>query len=239
MTVDVQRTGNVKYWLVRAWHKNGNESRRIDFGVARDWEDIEKVREKYKVPYPLVGVDSGDGSRTQEIYQECIKHGQVVKVGNVRQYASWCPLKGDGKVSYKHSDDVVRLYSPISNQDSQFPIGHKLKGIPAPLILWSNYSVKTILANLRDNKISGVVWKIYRPDSEYDTQMYSESLLDVVDKKSGVSVKRWIQTRADNHWLDVEAMNLVMAMRANVFSATKINEEDIKQLIANSTKKEE
>lgn len=240
LTVDVQRTGNVKYWVTRAWHKNGNESRRIDFGIAREWHEIEAVRIKHNVPLPLVGIDSGDGERTQEIYQECLKHGQVLKVGGILQYISWCPLKGDSKVNYTtHPDKIARLYSPVSNQDAGFPGGHKLKGIPAPLILWSNYSVKTILANLRDNKIQGVIWKVDRKDEDYDKQLYSESLMDVVDKKSGVTTQRWIQTGKDNHWLDVEAMNLTMAMRANVFSATQINEADMKKLIENSAKKPE
>lgn len=239
LTVDVQQTGNVKYWLVRAWNRNGNESKRLDFGIARDWEEIENIRKKYKVPYPLVGIDSGDGNRTQEIYQECIKHGQVITVGGNLQYISWCPLKGDSKVNYtNHPDKIARLYSPISPQDACFPVGHKLRGIPAPLIIWSNYSVKTILANLRDNKIDGVVWKVDRKDEEYDTQLYSEDLKDVIDKKTGLTTQRWIQTRSANHWLDVEAMQLVMAIRASVFSATKINEDAMKNLIENSKPKD-
>jgi hypothetical protein len=236
MSVDVQRTGNVKYWVVRAWNKNGNESRRLDFGIAREWDELDKIAQRYNVQYPLVCIDSGDGSRTLEIYQECIKHGKVLKVGNQLQYISWCPLKGDAKPSYKHLDGVTRLYSPSSPQNCQFPHGHKLHGISAPLVLWSNYSIKTILANLRDNKISGIKWLVDRKDEEYDKQMYSEDLVDVVDKKSGVVTKRWVQTRTDNHWLDVEAMNLVMAIRANVFSATSTNEADMIKLIEASEK---
>jgi phage terminase large subunit GpA-like protein len=39
MGVDVQRSGGIKYWVIFAWHKNGNESRRIDFGIARTWDE--------------------------------------------------------------------------------------------------------------------------------------------------------------------------------------------------------
>lgn len=240
LTVDVQRTGNIKYWVARAWHKNGNESRRLGFGIVRDWSEIENIRAKYKVPIPLVGIDSGDGERTQEIYQECIKYGKVIKIGANLQYISWCPLKGDQKVNYTtHPDKIARLYSPVSNQDAGFPANHKMKGIPAPLIMWSNYSIKTILANLRDNKIDGVIWKVDHKDEDYDKQLYSESLVDVVDKKTGITTQRWIQTGKDNHWLDCEAQNLCMAMRANVFSATQINETDMKKLVENSLKKTE
>ena len=238
MSVDVQRTGGVKYYVVRAWHRNGNESRRLDFGIARTYEELEAIRIKYNVPLPLFHIDSGDGSATSTIYQECIKHGKVIKTNLGLQYVSWTPTKGDGnKISYKHPDGITKLYSPVSPQDANFPIGHKLRGIPAELILFSNYSIKTILANLRDNRIEGVKWLIDRPDEEYDKQLYSEGIFDVVDKKSGIMTKRWLQTGNDNHYLDTEVMNLLGAMRANVFSATKISEEDIRKII-DSTKKD-
>ena len=91
--------------------------------------------------------------------------------------------KGDQKVNFKHPDGITRLYSPVTNQDANFPVGHKLKGIPVPLVLFSNFSLKTILANLRDNQLEGVKWLIDHPDEEYDKQLYSEGLMDVVDKK--------------------------------------------------------
>ena len=72
--VDVQRSGGVKYWVCWAYNRNGNESRRIDFGIARTWDEIEATRIKYKVIRPAVGIDSGDGENTYNIYQECVKH---------------------------------------------------------------------------------------------------------------------------------------------------------------------
>ena len=237
MGVDVQRVGNVKYYVVRAWNKNGNESRRLAFGVTISWDEIEEIRKKYNVPLPMVHVDSGDGETTVQVYQECLIKGMVAKLAGNLQYISYTPTKGDGsKTSYKHNDNITRLYSPISNQDSGFPQGHKLKGIPAPLILFSNYSIKTILGNLRDNQIPHVTWKIDAPDEQYDKQMYSEGLMDVVDKKSGLTVKRWIQCKNENHFFDCEVLNLLAAIRANVFSATKINEADIKKLIEEKDK---
>jgi phage terminase large subunit GpA-like protein len=228
MGVDVQRIGSVKYYVVRAWNKNGNESRRLAFGVTISWDEIEEIRKKHNVLLPMVHVDSGDGETMIEVYQECLKRGQVIKVNGNLQYISYTPTKGDGnKSSYKHGDNITRLFAPISNQDAGFPQGHKLKGIPAPLVLFSNYSIKTILGNLRDNQIPNVTWKIDVADDQYDKQMYSEGLFDVVDKKSGMTVKRWVQTRQDNHFFDCEVLNLMAAIRANVFSATKIDEADI------------
>ena len=216
---------------------HGNESRRLDFGVVLSFDQIEELRKKYNVPLPLVHVDSGDGVTSVEVYQNCLIRGSVLKVGNSLQYISYTPTKGDGnKASYKHPDNITRLYAPVSNQDAGFPVGHKLKGIPAPLVLFSNFSIKTILANLRDNQIPAVTWKIDRPDEEYDKQIYSEGLKDVVDKKSGIMTKRWLQLHQDNHFWDCEVLNLVAAIRANVFSATKINETDIKSIIESNQK---
>lgn len=235
MGVDVQRTGLVKYYVIRAWKKDGTESRRIDFGIARTFDEIEQLRVKHNILLPLVAVDSGD--QTIEVYQECMSRGKVVDVGRQKQYVSWQPTKGDGRVSYKHSKDgITRLYSEVLNQDCQWPDNHKLKGIPAPLIMFSNFSIKTILGNLRDNQIDGVKWKIDHADTEYDKQIYSEALIDTVDKKSGLIVKRWQQIGQDNHWFDCEVLCLLQAIRAGVFSATKINEEDIKKLIDNQKK---
>jgi phage terminase large subunit GpA-like protein len=238
MGVDVQRTGGVKYYTIRAWHKNGNESRRIAFGIARTFEEIEELRIKHGVLLPALHMDSGDGEMTQTIYQECLKHGQVIRLGSQLQYVSWSPTKGDQKVSYKHQDDITRLFSEPSNQDAGWPLNHKLKGIPAPLIMFSNFSLKTILGQLRDGLIPGVSWKIDHVDSEYDKQMYSEGLVDVLDKKSGLIIKRWVQQGQDNHWFDCEVLCLLGAIRANKFSATKINEEDIKKLSEASLRKE-
>jgi hypothetical protein len=231
MGVDVQETGNVKYYVVRAWNKNGNESRRIDFGICRSWDELEAIRVKYKIFRPSVHVDSGDGNRTQEIYQECVLHGEEIQVNKQNIYTCWTPTKGDQKVNYKHQDNIVRLYSPISPQDAGFPYGHKLKGRQAPLILFSNYGVKTILSNLRDNLIEGVKWLNDLPDTEYDKQMFSERLVDVVDKKSGQLVKRWIAS-GDNHFYDCEVLCLLGAIRAKAFSSIKINEDDLMKLNA-------
>ncbi len=239
MGVDVQRIGGIKYWVVRAWNKNGNESRRIGFGIVRTWEELENIRKKHNVLLPMVAVDSGDGEMTPTVYQECVKHGTVLKtnLGNL-QYISWVPTKGDQKVSYKHLDNVTRLYSQVSPQDAGFPVGHKLKGVPAGLVLFSNYSLKTILANLRDNNVEGIKWLIDHADEEYDKQIYSEGLVDVIDKKSGLVTQRWMQQGQNNHLWDCEVLCLLNAMRANVFSATQVNEENMRKIIDNSTKKD-
>lgn len=238
MGVDVQRNGSIKYWSIRAWNKSGNESRMIDFGIARTWDEIESIRDKNKVMIPLVGVDSGDGMTVLDVYQACIRYGKVIKTkSGLLQYVSYCPLKGDGqKLSYKHKDGITRLYSEVSNQDCQFPQTSKYKGIPAPLRLWSNMSVKTILSGLRDNKIPNIKWLIDKKDEDYIAHLYSEGLREMVDKKTGLTVKRWMQTGSENHWFDCENMNLVMAMQMGCFSATQVNEDELSKIIDDKNK---
>ena len=232
MSVDCQRAGLVKYYVIREWNKNGLESRRLDFGICRSYDEIDTIAKRYKIPYPAVIIDSGDGTATAEIYGECIKHGQVYKVaGNVLGYACWTPAKGDQKLSFKHKDNITRYYSEVSNQDSCFPVGSKYRGIPAPLILWSNWSIKSILMNLRDRKIPGVNWLINKPDVDYDLQMVSESIREVVDKKTGANTYRFVQVGRDNHFFDCECMNLVQAIRCGCFNPVSINEEELKTLI--------
>lgn len=233
MSVDVQRIGKIKYYVVREWSKTGNESRRLDYGVARTWEDVAAIQKKWDIPDVLVGVDSGDGETTTEVYQECVKHGKVIKMNNgFLSYLSWAALKGDAKISWTdHPDKVNRFYSTQRKGDTMFPIDSKYKGIPAPLWLWSNYSIKTILMNLRDNKVPGVKWLVDKKDAEYEKQLYSEGLISQVDKKTGQVVARWMQIGESNHYLDCEAMNLTMAIMANCFSATNVDETLLKKVV--------
>ena len=148
-------------------------------------------------------------------------------------------MKGDGnKTSYMHDDNTSRYYAPLSKQDALFTSDSKYYGRTAKLLLWSNYSIKSILMNLRDNTMPGIKWLVDIKDNEYEQQLYSEKLVEEVDKKSGQKRLRWIQIGEANEWLDCESMNLVMAMRLNIFSATKINEDELSKLIDNDKKKQ-
>ena len=228
--VDVQRSGGVKYWVCWAYNRNGNESRRIDFGIARTWDEIEATRIKYKVIRPAVGIDSGDGENTYNIYQECVKHGEVIKSPHGLTYSCWTPMKGDSAPSYRDSKTGITQLYKSSPQNSQFPIGSKFRGIPAPLIIWSSTSVKIILTNLRDGKMPGVKWLIDRTDEEFDMQLRSEALREVVDKRTGAIVQRWVELGHDNHYLDACAMGLCLAIIAGATSATFTNESELKKL---------
>ncbi len=232
MTVDVQAKGAIKFYVIRAWKKSGDESRRLAFGVCRTWGDVEDVRKKWNVRIPCVGVDSGFDTTT--VYQECIRHGEDYFDPVLRRkiYLSWIPMKGDGaRLSYPHDDKINRYYAPLTKQDAMWPRESKLYGRSAKLLLWSNYSVKSILINLRDDKIKGVKWLIDAKDSEYERQMYSETLKEEVDKKTGQKKARWVKVGEANEYFDCEGMNLALAIRINVFSPTQINEDELKKIV--------
>jgi hypothetical protein len=226
----------VKYYIIREYDRNGNESRRLDYGICRTFEEVETLANKWKVKIPCVAIDEGDGEQCAAIRQECVKRNQVIKrPDGLLDIITWCPMKGSDKLSFLHPDKTTRYYASPGKGDCMFPQDHKLRGIPAPFVLWSNYSIKTILANLRDQKVPGVRWLVNKKDPEYEKQIYSEGLQSVIDKKTGMVVTRWMQVGTDNHWWDAECMCLVQAIRAGVFSATKVNEDELRKIVEDKT----
>ena len=238
LTVDCQKINSLKYYIVREWHKNGNESRLLDKGVVRSFEDIETVQKKWKVVNSAVGVDSGYD--TEKVYQECVKHGQVQTMRTGEKFLDcWIAFKGWGKnetrLSFKHKDGINRYYSEESQGDCMWPAGSIYGKIPAKLYLWSNYSIKTILMNLRDNKVAGVRWMIDKKDTDYENQLYSEHIEYVLNKSTGLTQPRWVE-HDENHFLDAEAMNLTLAIMGQRFSPTQLDERELLQLIQINTK---
>ncbi len=232
MTIDIQAKGNIKFYTVRAWNKKGNESRRLDMGATAKWDDIELIRRKWNVRIPCVGVDSGFD--TTAVYQECIRHNEEFYDPKLKKkiFTSFVPMKGDGaKLSYQHEDKVSKYYAPLSSQDAMWPVDSKYHGRPARLLLWSNYSIKSILMQLRDGAIPHVKWLVDQKDDEYERQMYAEELREEIDKKTGQKRTRWIKVGEANEYLDCEAMNLVLAIRYDLFSPTQINEDELKKVV--------
>ena len=87
------------------------------------------------------------------------------------------------------------------------------------------------MTQLRDAKIKGVKWLVDSKDAEYERQMYSETLKEEVDKKTGQRKARWVKVGEANEYLDCEAQNLVLAIRYGLFSPTAIDETELKSAI--------
>lgn len=233
MGVDFQQNGRLKYYVIRAWHKDGNKSKRLDFGVTRDWNYISELQDKYKIYLPCVGVDTGfnpDG----EAYQNCIVAGgkfQVIKNKQGQfQHVGWTPLRGDGTHKpWKHPDGVTRMYSPPSPQDAQFTRDSKYFGIPANVVFFHSDTIQRILANLRDNQTHGVKWMIDSADKDYISQLYAEGFAEIENKKTGIKETKWIVKSDNNHYWDCEKMNLTLAMIFGHFTAADLELSTEKQ----------
>lgn len=212
MTVDYQRANSIKYYLIRAWSDKG-DSRLLAHGYVTNWDEIEALRVRWKVPIANVGVDSGYSS--EEVYGESVKRGAPAQIGKMKVWVGWTCLKGDGqKKEYLHKDGVKRYYSQEIRGDPNFPMNSKYRGLVARVYLWSNYSVKSILARLRDNQTHSK-WVSNTQEQAYLDQLHSE----VFDGLKN----RWVpknEHNPNNHYWDLENMNLVMAMMLGCFAST-------------------
>lgn len=229
LTLDVQK--DHLFWLVRSWSNKCPESRLIDWGSIVNFSELEDLKKKYKIHPLCIGIDSG--YETKNVYAASIENGQVITLPNgKRDFARIICYKGDGgsglspKKFYRHkitengkSIDIDRLYSTLTVVDPQFPVGSKYKLLKAHLYVWSNYSIKTILFNLRDNKLQ-FKWSVNneRANAEYQRQLFSEEL--------SIKTGRYEQLGdTPNHLLDLEALQLVMALQADCYhpSASEMN----------------
>ena len=219
LTIDVQQSG--LYWLVRAWSNHAAESRLIDWGMVVGFAEIEEIITKYKIHPLCVGVDSGYD--TKNVYAESVQRSKVITLNNGKKMiAQWTCFKGDGgqglspKKFYKHKIEengrvieLDRLYSTCTKVDPMFPVGSKFKCLRANLYAWSNYSIKWILCNLRDNKLP-FAWKLNeRANADYTKQMFSEEL----NWKTG----RFEMVGTENHIFDCECLQLIMALQSDCY----------------------
>jgi len=222
MTVDYQKINSIKYYVIRSWSNKTNESRLLKKGYVTNWEEVAQLAIDYKLPPYCIGVDSGYNAT--EVYAESIKNGKLMQVGKHRLYASWICFKGDGaKFSYKHKDESYKYYSQEVHGDPNFGYGNKFKGINARLHLWSNYSIKNILANLRDNQIENYKWTTDTSDKSYIEQLHSEVLKDFIDSKTNTTKQVWVKTSENNHYWDCECMNLCMAVMASAYNTGQVD----------------
>jgi phage terminase large subunit GpA-like protein len=211
MSIDYQRKLGVKYWAVIAF--STNEMRIVDHGFCLKWDEIHELAEKYKIAPPAVAVDSGYNA--SEVYLESYNRGKVLKIGKKIERWGWTCLKGDdADEGYKHQmadgTKLIKYHSPMlraSIDNQRF----------ARLYQWSNYAIKTILYHIRENK-SEMKLVLPSPDPDFTKQLHAESLVEVMDQKTGLKKLRWEKHSDDNHYLDVCCQAIVMAMMANKFS---------------------
>jgi hypothetical protein len=207
MGIDCQDSEPFFYYGIRAFMSNG-DSRLISFGKCNTWAELDAIRQRHKVDYRFVGVDSGQGTKTEAIYSECAKHGRWANIEGEEVWACFMSLKGSGQKGFKHADGKFYRYnepqeyfvSTTEGEDAGKSIVH---------ITWSNLRYKTILETLRDGK-GKCKWEAADVTEEYTTHLNSEILQRKL-KGNTVDFEYVCKPNTPNHFWDVENMILVMA----------------------------
>lgn len=204
--VDVQK--DYFHVNLRAWGIQG-KSWGILHTVVENWAQAENVlfksvysREDGKVDFPvqLVLIDSGDGSRTGEVYEFCAKWREVAR-----------PIKGRASLN----SGPVR-----PTMIERYPTGQP---IPGGISLWNldTTFLKDKLSRLIRNAVNGQgVWFIHRnPANDYIKQMCSEHKAIIYDKRTRRSREEWqkVAGHLANHAWDCEVYQVAAAEMMRVF----------------------
>jgi phage terminase large subunit GpA-like protein len=201
LAVDVQRD-HFRY-VCRAWGPFG-ESRLIAFGRVDSEGDLDALPASLGVSNVNVCVDSGH--EAARVYRICARNRWKAFKGTANEY--FAAKDEDGK-------PVRKLWS-VTRADPALGMKAAPGPRPAPikLYLWSNPSVKDMLAEWMSGL--GPNWTI--PDvtdpselADYIAQVTAEKRVERVDAR-GFSQFDWVQVRRDNHYWDCELMIGVAAL---------------------------
>jgi hypothetical protein len=193
LTVDVQRD---HFWLIiRAWQGGEQKggSKLLFFARMESFDQIEELRQKYKVQPKMVFIDAQyDKDR---VYSACA----------ARDYTA---LRGSPIDSFPHR---LRDGTIIRKPYAKFADASAANGKRVRYAYWSSDRAKDILHALRTGK--GAPWQV--PDdapNEYLRQIDSEQKREVVSSITKQTDYRWVKVRKDNHAWDCEAMQVVAAL---------------------------
>lgn len=227
MTVDVQRKG-IFWILIMAWSKTG-ESYAVYAGDVKGWSEVQEKQQEYGVLTRHVFVDCGDGDRMQEVFTECVRRGELID----GKWETWAALRGEDRnggytfmpttgrnrgkkfrLPFKWPLDAGEPSFGMHRTNPDLPI---LKGKTCPLIYWSNYWIKGIAFNRRDQmergKLAFVGPKVCK---EFQSHLYAEALQCDRDK-SGRPVWRYVTIgNRPNHLGDCFVMQHVPASMVKI-----------------------
>ena len=214
LTVDCQDKEPYYYWVCRAWNGNG-ESRLVSFGTANAWKEIDSIRDRNKVDFRFVFVDTGNGTKTESIYAEIIKYGRWGTIDGEEMWLCYNSLKGSGAKGFRHSDNKWYRYNePLEITTNS--TNEEDEGKSIIHVTWSNFRIKQILETLRDGK--GKKWEAVDITDEYTTHLNSEYLERKM--KGNTADFEYVQkANTPNHWLDCEAMQCVAADLMGILDA--------------------
>jgi hypothetical protein len=211
MTVDVQERAPKFWYVIRDW-ANNSESRKVKHGQANSWEELNTIREQFKVRDFRVLVDSGNPRDVDEIYLRCTQHGHWGKSNGRTVWLCYTPCKGSGLLQFKENGNrpfKLDMQHPNLGKDARY------RGVPGcRYVVWSNQRIKRVLEHLRDGK--GAKWMSNDNDPEYIKQMCSE--VNVRTAK-GWEYQKVAESAANEYW-DCEAMQVLAALMSGLLTVS-------------------
>lgn len=185
LVADAQR--HSFWWVVRGVDANG-QTYLIDNGNCATFDELDQIFTEYDCR--AAGVDTGDGGRTAELYEEVFY-----------RRASWFAIKGEGKMATPYKYVQIDPFSGLSRAGR-----HKIRLLHVNKSIW-----QAELARRRAGKVAD--WGLYEnPDPGYLEQLNAVWLEETRSKKTGKLVKEW-KTRgtAGEHYWDCETYALAMS----------------------------
>jgi hypothetical protein len=202
LTGDVQAAeGGYLKWVVRQWKATG-DSRLLDYGWCRDYDDLKEIQIKFGCIDDCVFVDSGWGPGTSKCYRACLDW-------------NWKPMKGDDGDYFS-----VYVLSPTSGQKVSRNVPWKLgevdpslgkvgQGrIQLPLLHWKHSTYRDrLLLHIAVGR--GPLWLL--PDDvgdDYLTEMTGNERIARRNPNGSVDYE-WVK-RGPDDWQDCELEQLAV-----------------------------
>lgn len=185
LVADAQRSSF--WWIVRGVDANG-KTYLIDNGNCATFNELDEIFQAYDCR--AAGVDTGDGGRTAELYEEVFY-----------RRAAWFAIKGDGRLATPYNYTQIDPFTGLRRQGL-----HKIRLLHVNKELW-----QAELARRRAGK--SLDWGLYEnPDPAYLKQLNAVWLEETRSKKTGKLVRTWKTRGKDGeHYWDCETYALAMS----------------------------
>lgn len=216
--MQIDRQGlNLFWWSARAW--SNRICRRLGFGMAIGFEQLEEIRQKYKVQANRTFIDSAYRPKNDTgVYAACLKYG-------------WTAVRGDAAYYFDHKRG--RRYVQKSYQTRWGDPGpdSELKGKACPIIYFSKPQLNDKVQELIDNG-SWEEPQTGDPELEdaYMRQMSARVRELVYDPKAGRKKLIWKEGQND-HARDLANQAVLLGILGDVLMdpATEVLSQKEKQ----------
>jgi len=210
LTIDVQDE-SLFYWVARSWSKDG-ESRRLAFGRAYSYSELNKIQLDWSIAGPNVFIDSGFDTRI--VYFQAAKYDwNATKGDNVEHYMEDIVPR---KRRNKRAPEKVRKSYKLTYGDSERGTGTEGKHV-CVLVRYSDITYQWRVYRLINGK--GAKWLTPQTDMtqeemEYRDHLFSEYPKKTRDKMTGKVKWIFVCPSGNNHWRDCEKLQALAATAA-------------------------